>query len=70
MKGKMKPRIEFGDYLSKLSVEEHFAELQQFLFDMMDWTEQSDEETIYIELDKTLRACLQSREGDIMKEKK
>lgn len=41
---------EFEEYLKDLPAEEQFQQLKQFIINMMDWTEQSRAEDIYIEI--------------------
>ncbi len=47
-------RFLYEEYLSKLSYEQQLAELKQFCIDMMDYTNQSPIEDIYIMLHKVL----------------
>ncbi len=42
-------------YLNRLSSKKHYAELLQFLIDMMDWTGESDFEEVYISLEQFLK---------------
>jgi len=48
-------RLSYEDQLRKLATKEQLAELRQFFIDMMDWTEQSPAEDIYILSEKNLK---------------
>ena len=41
-------RVEFEEALMKLSIAERLAQVEQLLIDMMDYTEQRDEEDFYV----------------------
>jgi hypothetical protein len=48
-------RFAYEEYLKELSPKEQLAELRQFFIDMMDWTEQSPAEDIYILSEKNIK---------------
>ena len=47
-------RLAYGEALHDLPQAERLKEVQQLLIDMQDWTNQTLEEKLYVELDKLM----------------
>jgi hypothetical protein len=48
-------RNEFGDVLNDISQEEKIYHMRQLLIDLMDYTEQSDDEKLWVELNEKIK---------------
>jgi len=51
-----KCRLRYEHFLKSMSKQDQITELRRLIVDMMDWTEQSDSEEVYITLDKLLKS--------------